>query len=176
MTNERKKDFLTFIKSKYDFHPIPYEGGLFHQTYISEDSTLETKLRGRLDEERVLDSTGYFLLEDEDDCFSAIHKLKADETYHFYRGDPIELLLLYPDGSSETIILGPDMQSGHEVQHTVLAGIWQGSRLLPGGEYAFMSVSMSPGYHDADFELGVREELQRGYPERADLIELLTRK
>ncbi|MEL7626312.1 MAG: cupin domain-containing protein [Anaerolineaceae bacterium] len=175
MDQTSKSDFLSLIKGKYDFRPIPDEGGLFHQTYISEDSVNETKLRGPIDEERSINSTGYFLLEDSPDCFSALHKLKSDETYHFYQGDPIELLMLHPDGTAETVTLGMDIRAGHSLQYTVKAGDWQGSHLVQGGKYALLAVSMSPGFHPADFELGNRQKLTASYPAFTDLIFQLTR-
>jgi predicted cupin superfamily sugar epimerase len=65
--------------------------------------------------------------------FSAIHRLPLDETYHFYMGDPVEMLLLYPDGHSERVILGHDVLNGQKVQFTVPRGVWQSSHLLLGG-------------------------------------------
>ena len=116
----------------------------------------------------------YLLLADPD-SFSALHRLPTDEIYHFYLGDPVELLLLRPDGASEVVILGHDILNGQHVQFAVPAGTWQGSRLTRGGQFALMGTTMSPGYIDEDYTPGEREALVKQYPDRMELITLLTR-
>lgn len=115
----------------------------------------------------------YFLLTPEH--FSAMHKLRGDETYHFYLGDPVEMLQLNADGSGEPILIGPKIESGMRVQHTVLGGCWQGARVAPGGKFALLGTTMAPGFDPADFELGSRERLSSMYPPYAALIALLCR-
>ena len=58
----------------------------------------------------------------------------TDEIYHFYLGDPVEMLHLYPDGRFERILLGQDLKNGQHIQYTVARDVWQGSHLLPGGD------------------------------------------
>ncbi len=175
MKNENNQPLLEFIKARYNFQEIPDEGGLFFQTYISEDSIANSALPDRYDGNRAVNSLIYFLLENREGCFSAMHQLKTDETYHFYLGDPVEMLLLYPDGSSQILILGSDIMHGHTVQHTVPQGTWQGSHVLAGGSFAFMAASMSPGFDARDFTLGKRKDLVAKYPEHKVLIKQLTR-
>jgi predicted cupin superfamily sugar epimerase len=97
--------------------------------------------------------------------------------FHFYLGDPLEGLLLYPDGSSRTVTLGRDILGGEHVQFVVPAGVWQGWRVRAGGAYAYAltGTTMAPGYTQADFELGSREQLTWLYPGRAEGIRRLTR-
>ena len=97
------------------------------------------------------------------------------ECYHFYLGDPAEMLLLKPDGKGETVLLGQDIVSGMRLQQVIPAGIWQGSRLAPGGKFALMGTTMSPGFDPADFEIGMRDELSARYPDHAGLIAILSR-
>ena len=61
-----------------------------------------------------------------------MHRLPTDELWHFYLGDPIELLLLYSDGSDELVILGQDVLAGQRIQTVVPAGTYMGARLRPG--------------------------------------------
>ena len=109
------------------------------------------------------------------DTFSAMHRLKGDEVYHFYLGDPVEMLVLKPDGTAEAILLGQGIASGMRLQHVVPAGAWQGSRLAPGGKYALMGTTMGPGFDPQDYEPGKREELSARYAAYAPLIAFLTR-
>ena len=62
-----------------------------------------------------------------------MHQLRADEVFHFYLGDSVEMLQLKPDGTGELIILGPDFERGMRPQVLVPGGVWQGSRLVKGG-------------------------------------------
>jgi predicted cupin superfamily sugar epimerase len=107
--------------------------------------------------------------------FSDMHRLPTDEIWHFYLGDPIELLLLYPDGRDELVVLGADVLDGQRVQAVVPAGTWMGARLRPGGEYGVYGNTMAPGFVLSDFELGDLRELTAGWPRRAFLITALIR-
>jgi predicted cupin superfamily sugar epimerase/mannose-6-phosphate isomerase-like protein (cupin superfamily) len=117
----------------------------------------------------------YALVTRED--FSAMHKLKTDEVWHFHAGSPLELLLLRPDGKSEVVILGADILAGQHAQYTVPAGVWMGARPQQTGAeaYGFFGTTMAPGFDYADFEIGYRDELQQAYPAQRDLIAALTR-
>jgi predicted cupin superfamily sugar epimerase len=156
--------------------PLPGEGGLFAETYRS----IGTIPAGFLPEPfapvvHVFGTAIYFLLSPAPDSFSALHRLCADEVYHFYLGDPIEMLLLEPDGGSRSVILGQDLRAGQRLQFVVPGGVWQGSRLIPGGRYALLGTSMAPGYEPLEFELGEREVLSRLYPRAGESIARLTR-
>ncbi|MGH7573188.1 MAG: cupin domain-containing protein, partial [Gemmatimonadota bacterium] len=104
-----------------------------------------------------------------------LHRLPTDEVYHFYLGDPVEMLLLHPDGASETVTLGPDVLGAEKVQFVVSRGVWQGSRVAPGGNWALLGTTMAPGFEFADYEGGDREDLVARYPEAAGWIRALTR-
>jgi hypothetical protein len=95
--------------------------------------------------------------------------------FHFYLGDPVEMLQLFPDGTARDVVLGNDPRAGMSFQAVVPGGVWQGSSLRPGGRYALLGTSMSPGFDFADFELGERAELVAAYPEYAGRIRALTR-
>jgi predicted cupin superfamily sugar epimerase/mannose-6-phosphate isomerase-like protein (cupin superfamily) len=154
---------------------IPVEGCWFKVTYTSADKLEAAALPARYGSPRTAGGAIYALLTNED--FSAMHKLKTDELWHFYQGDPIELLLLHPDGRSEVVVLGSDLLAGQHPQYTAPAGSWMGARSLTKGEaaYGFFGTTMAPGFDYDDFEIGYREELQRQYPERRELIAALTR-
>jgi len=87
----------------------------------------------------------------------------------------VELLLLTPDGQGKTVVLGQDILNGQQVQFTVPRGVWQGSRLLPGGAFALMGTTMAPGWSDEDYEPGELAPLLAGYPAQDALIRRLIR-
>jgi uncharacterized protein len=152
--------------------PLPIEGGYFRQTYQAKEQIETEALPGRYSGPRFLGSAIYYLLHGA--AFSALHRLGSDEVYHFYLGDPVEMLLLYPNGKDEVTILGPDLEHGQQLQRVVPHSAWQGSRLLTGGSWALLGTTMAPAYHQDDFELGDRAALLRRYPRAAALIEALT--
>ena len=108
------------------------------------------------------------------DSFSTLHRLKTDEIFHFYLGDPVLMLKLHPDGSGETITLGNNLAEGHQPQCVVTGGTWQGMKLLDGGRFALMGTTMAPAFDFRDFEKGKRITLIEKYPGYAQLIESLT--
>ena len=155
--------------------PLEVEGGLYRQTYVADEQLAPEALAARYGSSKPLSTLIYYLLTDEPDSFSALHRLPTDEVYHFYLGDPVELLQLYPDGGSERVILGQDLLQGQRVQHVAPRGAWQGSRLVAGGRFALMGTTMAPGFTEEDYEGGARDELLQRYPERAELVRGLTR-
>ena len=156
--------------------PLQGEGGYFAETYRSAGQIPATALPAQYPGGGRLFSTAiYYLLSDDPDSFSALHRLRGDEIYHFYLGDPVEMLLLNPDGAHSKVVLGQDLEQGMRLQFNVPAGCWQGSRLLPGGRFALMGTTMAPGFDLRDFEAGQRESLTRAYPGLRAEIHLLTR-
>lgn len=155
--------------------PLPTEGGLFRETYRSSETIPRNALPERYRSEKPFSTAIFYLLTGEPDCFSALHRLPTDEVYHFYLGDPVEMLHLYPDGTGEQVVLGQGVLTGERVQHITPVGTWQGARLIPGGRFALLGTTMSPGYSPDDFEIGEREILQQQYPTYVDQIRLLTR-
>ena len=151
--------------------PLPQEGGYFVESYRSNGSIPAHEFGVGYSGPRSLATAIYFLLTA--NSFSALHRLVGDEIYHFYAGDPVQLLELFPDGSSRITMLGSDILGGMVPQHIVRGGVWQGSRLISGGQYALLGTTMAPGFDFEDFVKGRAEDLVTQYPERADLIRLL---
>jgi uncharacterized protein len=167
------QEFIERIIQQFHLEELPLEGGLFSQTYRSDDVLPAQTLDGRYNEEKPAGTAIIYLLLPGD--FSALHRLPTDEIYHFYLGDPVELLQLYPDGSSQKVILGQDIFAGQKVQHVAPRGAWQGSHLTAGGRFALLGTTMAPGYTSRDYEGGLRDELVKIYPAQAALINQLTR-
>lgn len=156
--------------------PLPVEGGLFCETYQSSEMVPLAGLPERYPRTaRPFGTAIYYLLTNQPDSFSALHRLPTDEIFHFYLGDPLELTLLYPGGVSRQVILGQSILEGQVLQFCVLRGVWQGSRLVPGGEFALLGTTMAPGFTPTDYEGGRRDALLAAYPHERARILALTR-
>ncbi len=155
---------------KLQEHPV--EGGYFRESYRSAGRIAPESLSPGYESDRSYSTAIYYMLVP--GVFSRMHRLKGDEIFHFYLGSPAEMLQLFPDGSGKRVIIGSDIVRGEMPQVVVPAGVWQGSRLLPGGEFALLGTTMSPGFEFRDYEPGKREELIREYPHFKDAIMLLT--
>lgn len=153
--------------------PHPEEGGYFLETYRSDDSIQDKDLPPRYRGARSFATAIYYLLTPA--SFSAMHRLQTDEIFHFYLGDPVEMLQLLPDGSGRIVLIGTDIEGGMEPQVVVPRGVWQGSRLLPDGRFALLGTTVSPGFEFSDYEVGNRDLLVRSYPGFRDRILSLTK-
>jgi uncharacterized protein len=153
--------------------PLAIEGGYFRETYRSTLKLPADALPATYRGDRHVSTAIYYLLTP--DTFSTIHRVKSDEVFHFYAGDAVEMLQLWPDGTGKTLIIGNDLAAGHEPQVIVPAGVWQGCRLNPGGRWALMGCTVAPGFEYADYQAGDRGELAAAYPKFAALIASLTR-
>jgi predicted cupin superfamily sugar epimerase len=156
----------------FGLEPLQEEGGFFRSSYRSSDILSATALPRRYDGPHSLGSAIYYLLTPESG--SRMHRLTTDELFHFYLGAPVSLLLLYPDGTSEILTLGQDIQNGQILQALVPRGCWQGAYLTAGGTFALMGATMCPGFDYNDYESGDRQTLILQHPDRKTLIEKLT--
>jgi len=156
----------------YNMKPLPGEGGYYVETYRSAENIERTSLPERYDSDKSQSTAIFYLLTL--DTRSRIHRLKSDEIYHFYMGDPVELVLIHPSGTIKALFLGHDIRAGQLVQAVVPAGIWQGAFLLEGGQFALMGATVAPGFDFSDRELGTRKELLERYPQHNDIITSLT--
>ena len=158
--------------------PNDAEGGYFASTYTSSILIPGKDLPGfkPIKEERPICGAIYYLVDPQ--SFSAMHRVTGNMLYHFYSGDPVQMLLLYPDGAPkryEVCVFSNDIAAGGSPMKVIPGGTWLGSRMIGGGKYAFMGVSLDPGFNPADYEIGRRQDLMKEYPEQKELIEALTR-
>jgi predicted cupin superfamily sugar epimerase len=155
------------IRTLLNLQPHPIEGGYFRRTYTATSSV--ELARGT----RAMGTAIYYLLEP--GTFSEMHLLDSDEMFHFYLGDPVEMLQLHPDGRSMLFTLGPDLAAGQHVQLVVPAGVWQGTRLIGEGKVALLGCTVTPGFDFADYRNASYAELAEKWPAEADRIRGLTR-
>jgi predicted cupin superfamily sugar epimerase len=151
-----------FIR-KLNLLPHP-EGGYYKETYRSKES-LELKTFGG---QRNYSTAIYFLLEK--DNFSAFHRIKSDELWHFYAGDTLEVIEIDSEGELKITELGKE-----NFQYCVPAGNWFGSRVKTGGEFSLVGCTVAPGFDFADFEMAQREKLIKEFPKLETVINEMTR-
>ena len=161
------------LKALLHLEPHPREGGSFVQTWRSEEQIPQAALPSRYSGARAAGTAIYYLLEP--DTFSELHRLASDEIFHFYLGDPVEMLQLLPDGHSVLQTLGPDLLVGQKVQVVVPAGVWQGTRLIGDGQVALLGCTVTPGFNYADYRNASAEKLIAKWPDQAERIRALTR-
>ncbi|HXU87649.1 MAG TPA: cupin domain-containing protein [Methylomirabilota bacterium] len=148
-------------------HP---EGGWYRETYRSAESSAD--LPARFGGPRTLSTAIYFLLAG--DVVSRLHRIKSDEVWHFYAGDPLLLSVIAPDGALTVHRLGRADDRNALPQAVVPAGAWYGAQLAPGGAWALTGGTVAPGFEFGDFELGERRTLLAQFPQHRALIEALT--
>lgn len=156
------------IKKRLGLEPHPVEGGFFRRTYTAPGAV--ELARGV----RAASTAIYYLLEP--GTFSEMHLLESDEMFHFYLGDPVEMLQLFPDGNSVVLTLGQNLEVGQHVQLVVPAGVWQGTRLIGEGKMALLGCTVTPGFDFVDYRNASAEELIARWPAEAERIKGLTRK
>lgn len=129
--------------------PLPVEGGMWARTWKDEHG-----------------SGIYYLLQPGD--FSALHRLDAPELWHHYAGDPVQMLLLEPEGRVRAPVLGDDLAAGQRPCVAVRTGVWMGARTA--GDWSLVGATMAPPYREEGFELGEAADLVNRYPAAADQI------
>lgn len=150
-------------------HP---EGGFYRETYRCAVNIAQQALPAHYSAARCASTAIYYLLVP--NTFSCMHRLLTDEVFHFYAGDPVEMLYL-SDLESKVINLGADFERGQVPQFVVPAGVWQGCRLLAGGNFALLGCTVAPGFEFVDYAEGNRADLQGQFPTHAQMIAELTR-
>ena len=151
-------------------HP---EGGYFRQTYKSEMMLPKAALPAGFAGARAASTAIYFLLEGEN--FSALHRLRSDEVWHFYAGSALIVHEISADGEYSRFLLGDDPGAGQVLQAVVRAGSWFGASLASPNTFALVGCTVAPGFDFEDFEMARREELLRAFPRHRAVIQEMTR-
>lgn len=152
-------------------HP---EGGFYNQTYVSaEQYPTDRGLRPA--------STAILFLVTQG-SFSALHRIKSDEIWHFHQGSPLRIVVITEDGERQDQVLGNDILKGEAPQFVVPAGAWFGAVLegdqegqLSADDYALVGCTVSPGFVFEDFELAFADKLSEKFPEHGEIIQRMTR-
>ena len=156
----------------YDMKLLPGEGGYYTETYRADEVIEQSSLHERYGSDKAHSTAIFYLLTP--DTQSYMHRVITDEIFHFYLGDPVQMIQLFPEGGSKVLFLGHDLQAGQFVQVVVPRGAWQGAYLLEGGNFALMGTTVAPGFDFSDHEIGERQTLLNLYPDHGDMITRLT--
>lgn len=148
------------MKSLIDRHQLePHpEGGFYRETYRSA-----TQASGR----SLCTAILYLLPAGQ---FSALHRIDADELWHFYEGDPLLIVELQTGKPARQTLL-----SRENPQHLVPARTWFGAVPAETSQFAFVGCTVAPAFQFATFELGQRETLSAEFVQARAIIERLTR-
>lgn len=156
-----------------EFGLLPHpEGGWFKETYRSSGVIPQPVLEG-FGGERPFSTAIYFLITAGN--FSAFHRIKSDEMWHFYDGAGLLIHELTTDGAYHEHRLGLYTAKVESPQLMIPANSWFASEVMPSGSWCLVGCTVSPGFDFADFEMGTELGLLETYPEHASLIRRLTR-
>jgi predicted cupin superfamily sugar epimerase len=159
-----------YWKLKLGLSELLGEGGYYKETYRSDKViTLQFEKNG----ERSISTLIYYLLDGNQ--FSALHKLRSDEIWHFYVGSSLTLYVIDKKGDLEHIKLGNNLEDGESFHVVVRAHCWFGAKVNNRSSYSLLGCVVSPGFDYKDYELGERKKLVEAYPQHRSIIEELTR-
>ncbi len=150
-------------------HP---EGGWFCETYRSEEKIPAGSLPERFDGDHCFSTCINFLLKSGE--LSKLHRLKADEIWHFYAGCPLKVIYIAENGELTEAVMGGNIREGQVFQFLMPAGVWMGAYPLEENSFSLTGCTVAPGFEFQDFELAERSELLRKFPQHESIINLLT--
>ena len=159
--------YADLLIEQYRMQPHP-EGGFFARTYHSAGLIPEAALPAEFGGERYFSTAIVYLLKEND--FSALHRLKQDEIWHFYLGGPLRLVVITTDGKIKEIVMGQNLAGGEVAQAVVPAGCWFGAKPTAGAVFSFVGCTLAPGFDFEDFELAKRSEILPQFPELEKVI------
>ncbi len=177
-----------YIIDKLNLIRLVDEGGYYRETYrsnqsihisscdevIKDDVYHYSKLEENSSDIRAVSTLIYYLLDS--DQFSAFHKVRFDEIWHFYKGSSVSLYVLTDSEKLLNIQIGNDMDKNENFQCIIRGNTWFGAEINNKSLYSLIGCSVSPGFDFKDFELGERDKLKKIYPQHEYMIDRLTRK
>lgn len=177
-----------YIIDKLNLIKLAGEGGYYRETYRSDRYLIVNPCNENLKDHvypctnfeikssniRSVSTLIYYLLEG--DQFSAFHKVKYDEIWHFYKGCSVSLYILTDDGEIMKIQIGNELENNENIQYVIKGDTWFGAEINDKSLYSLIGCSVSPGFDFRDFELGERDILKKTYSQHEYIINRLTRK
>jgi len=155
-----------------NLQPHP-EGGWFNEPYRSEEMIKAENLPQGFQGDRNISTAIYYLLESSD--FSAFHRIKSDEIWHFYAGDPLTIYMIDAQGNLSESLLGNNSWKNEFPQQVVPKGNWFAAKVKSPGTFTLVGCTVAPGFDFRDFEAGKKEDLQTQFPRHKKIIAQLCR-
>ncbi|WP_340103655.1 cupin domain-containing protein [Rhodohalobacter sp. 8-1] len=165
------KQHIERLIENLNLSPHP-EGGYYKETYRSEGVIQPESDESFYPVDRHFSTAIYYLLEGADT--SSFHRIRSDETWHFYSGSPATIHIIHPDSLYQALHLGPDIEQGQAFQHTVPGESWFGVSVDKPDSYLLAGCTVAPGFDFDDFEMGDPYKLKQAFPEHAAIIEKLS--
>jgi uncharacterized protein len=165
-------NLLQDIIQNLQLKPHP-EGGYYRETYRSIGEINEESLNTDYLGKRNYSTCIYYLLTS--DAFSAFHRIKQDEIWHFYNGSPICLHMISSQGVYSKVTIGINLNEGQVPQFIVPGGIWFAANVATNNDFSLVGCTVSPGFDFADFELAKRADLLNRFPQHHAVIKQLTK-
>ena len=154
-----------------DLKPHP-EGGYYKETYRSSGEITQDGLGSSYSGNRNFSTCIYFLLTSEN--FSAFHRIKQDEIWHFYSGSPIRLHIISASGEYSQRIIGNDILNGETPQCVVYGGDWFAAEVKDKNSFSLVGCTVSPGFSFEDFEMPSKQHLLTLFPHLKTVISQFT--
>lgn len=158
--------------SSLNLKPHP-EGGYFKEVYRSDEIINNTSLDTRYLGIRSVSTSIYFLLDGNQ--FSAFHKIKSDELWHFYDGSAIKIYIISEDGNLVMKKLGIALEENEVPQIVISKNHWFAAEAIDKNSFSLVGCTVAPGFDFNDFELGKKKDLINKYPEHKEIIKKFTR-
>src|SRR5215204_4501731 len=136
--------------------------GFVRVTFLSKESIMPGGLPGPFAEGRPLGSALYFMVTP--GAPVRLHRIRNDQLYHYYLGDPLEVFLLHASGEAERTVLGPDLRRGERVQLLIPGNTFHTARLMGRRQWFLGASTEWPGVVPSDVEIGNLDDLAGKYP------------
>jgi predicted cupin superfamily sugar epimerase len=161
-----------FWIDKLQLHKHP-EGGWFKEVYRSAEMLPSTVLPEKFSGDRSISTSIYYLLEDDD--FSAFHRIKSDELWHFYVGTSAIEIVSVEDRKIRKQILGDDPNENQWFQLVVPKNTWFAASLVNKKGFALVGCTVAPGFHFDDFEMGTEKLIEEYSEFEKEIVGLIRR-
>ncbi|OJJ17462.1 hypothetical protein BKI52_26690 [marine bacterium AO1-C] len=161
-----------YFIEKLDLNAHP-EGGYYKETYRADGTIPQVTLPGGYTGDRNYATSIYFLLDS--DTFSAFHRIRSDELWHFHAGTALNLYIIDIQGKLTTIKVGSNLDNREQLQAIIPANSWFAAQVIEANSFTLVGCTVAPGFDFDDFELANRDELKTMFPQHNELITNLTR-
>lgn len=160
------------IIKKLKLKPHP-EGGYYRQVYKSDGYIPPETIYGHFQGKRAYSTAIYYLLQSDE--FSAFHKIKQDEIWHYYSGSALDIHVLSQNGEHRIKTVGDELKDDGRYQQIVHAGNWFAAEVKSRDTYALVGCTVAPGFEFDDLEIADRHKLLQQYPQQKNIIKRFTR-
>lgn len=152
---------------KLNLTPHP-EGGYYKETYRSDEVIEKQGLPERYSSKRSFSTSIYFLLRGNE--FSAFHKIESDETWHFYAGTSITIMMIDEQGNYSEKIIGNNLEENNVLEYTIKRHTWFASKVNDESSFSLLGCTVAPGFDFDDFILAEKALLIYQFPQHESVL------